>query len=29
MENKSQLPLYLRIDQIQEDKINNLNQKKK
>ena len=28
MENKSQLPLYLRIVQIQEDKINNLNQKK-
>ncbi len=29
MENKSQLPLYLRIDQIQEDKINNLSQIKK
>ena len=29
MENKSQLPLYLRIDQIHEDKINNLSQIKK
>ena len=29
MENKSQLPLYLRIDQIQEDKMKNLSQIKK